>query len=287
MAVFLDWVLPDIPGIEACRSLRALDRLVPIIFVSGRDDEASTIRGLDAGADDYLAKPVRIRELIARLEAHIRKVGVLTERQAAEPSADQERMRRFGDVEVDLAARMVSVGGQPLNLAPLEFSLLEYLARNAGVAVSRDQIMREVYGFAADISTERVDQLVRRLRTKLGEGPHRGGVLVAVPGMATGWSRARRSPPDKIESAMAYVIVQPCIGLKDASCVEVCPVDCIHSDDASEMYFIDPDECIDCGPASIPARSTPSTPRTRCPSNGGTSSRSTPTTSRSSRGLTA
>ena len=182
VAVFLDWVLPDIPGIEACRSLRALDRVVPIIFVSGRDDEASTIRGLDAGADDYLAKPVRIRELIARLEAHIRKVGVLTERKDAEAGAELERKKRFGDVEVDFAARQVSVDGQPLNLAPLEFSLLEYLARNAGVAVSRDQIMREVYGFAAEISTERVDQLVRRLRTKLGEGPHRGGVLVAVPG---------------------------------------------------------------------------------------------------------
>ena len=182
VAVFLDWVLPDIPGIEACRSLRALDRVVPIIFVSGRDDEASTIRGLDAGADDYLAKPVRIRELIARLEAHIRKVGVLTERQEAEADAEQERKKRFGEVEVDFAARQVSVDGQPLNLAPLEFSLLEYLARNAGVAVSRDQIMREVYGFAAEISTERVDQLVRRLRTKLGDGPHRGGILVAVPG---------------------------------------------------------------------------------------------------------
>jgi DNA-binding response OmpR family regulator len=181
VAVFLDWVLPDIPGIEACRSLRALDRVVPIIFVSGRDDEASTIRGLDAGADDYVAKPVRIRELIARLEAHIRKVGVLTEHKAPEPVVE-ERVRRFGDVEVDLAARMVTVAGQPLSLAPLEFSLLEYLAHNAGVAVSRDQIMREVYGFAAEISTERVDQLLRRLRTKLGDGPSRGGVLVAVPG---------------------------------------------------------------------------------------------------------
>jgi len=181
VAVFLDWVLPDIPGIEACRSLRALDGVVPIIFVSGRDDEASTIRGLDAGADDYVAKPVRIRELIARLEAHIRKVATMAERQA-EPAGEQERIRRFGDVEVDLAARQVSVEGQPLNLAPLEFSLLEYLARNAGVAVSRDQIMREVYGFATEISTERVDQLVRRLRTKLGDGPRRGGVLVAVPG---------------------------------------------------------------------------------------------------------
>src|SRR6202171_3134090 len=106
VAVFLDWVLPDIPGIEACRSLRALDRLVPIIFVSGRDDEASTIRGLDAGADDYLAKPVPIRELIARLEAHIRKVGVLTERQAAEPGAQQERVGRFGDAEAAPTARV-------------------------------------------------------------------------------------------------------------------------------------------------------------------------------------
>jgi two-component system response regulator PrrA len=181
VAVFLDWVLPDIPGIEACRSLRALDRVVPIIFVSGRDDEASTIRGLDAGADDYVTKPVRIRELIARLEAHIRKVGVLTE-QAAVEAPPQERQKRFGEVDVDLAARTVSVAGHPLSLAPLEFSLLEYLARNPGVAISRDQIMREVYGFAADISTERVDQLVRRLRTKLGDGPGRGGVLVAVPG---------------------------------------------------------------------------------------------------------
>ena len=181
VAVFLDWVLPDIPGIEACRSLRALDRVVPIIFVSGRDDEASTIRGLDAGADDYVAKPVRIRELIARLEAHIRKVATLTEPKPAEVQPE-ERLRRFGEVEVDLAARQVSVAGHSLSLAPLEFSLLEYLARNAGVAVSRDQIMREVYGFAAEISTERVDQLVRRLRSKLGDGPTRGGVLVAVPG---------------------------------------------------------------------------------------------------------
>ena len=126
VAVFLDWVLPDIPGIEACRSLRALDRVVPIIFVSGRDDEASTIRGLDAGADDYVSKPVRIRELIARLEAHLRKVAVLGEARQEEARAE-ERVRRFGEVEVDLAARLVTVAGHPLSLAPLEFSLLEYL----------------------------------------------------------------------------------------------------------------------------------------------------------------
>ena len=73
VAVLLDWVLPDGPGIEVCRSIRSQDPTVPIIFVSGRDDETSVVRGLDAGADDYLAKPVRGAELIARLEAHLRK----------------------------------------------------------------------------------------------------------------------------------------------------------------------------------------------------------------------
>jgi DNA-binding response OmpR family regulator len=184
VAVFLDWVLPDIPGTEACRLLRQKDRLVPILFLSGRDDEASAVRGLDAGADDYLTKPVRIRELIARLEAQIRKVETAREELApreVEVPADA-RARRFGDIEIDLAARRVRVAGQDLSLAPLEFSLLEYLARNPGVAVSREQIMREVYGFPGEVSTERVDQLVRRLRQKLGDGPDRAGVLVAVPG---------------------------------------------------------------------------------------------------------
>ena len=184
VAVFLDWVLPDIPGTEACRMLRQHDRLVPILFVSGREDEASAVRGLDAGADDYIAKPIRIRELIARLESHLRKVEAAQEELAPREVAPPEvnRHRRFGEIEIDLAARRVRVGGEDLSLAPLEFSLLEYLARNPGVAVSRDQIMREVYGFPGEVSTERVDQLVRRLRQKLGEGQERAGVLVAVPG---------------------------------------------------------------------------------------------------------
>ena len=179
--VVLDLGLPFIDGLEVCRRMRADGRTVPVLILTARADEVDLVVGLDAGADDYVTKPVRIRELIARLEAHIRKVGVLTE-QAAVEAPPQERQKRFGEVDVDLAARTVSVAGHPLSLAPLEFSLLEYLARNPGVAISRDQIMREVYGFAADISTERVDQLVRRLRTKLGDGPGRGGVLVAVPG---------------------------------------------------------------------------------------------------------
>ena len=179
-AVLLDWVLPDIPGIEACRRLRALDRLVPIVFLSGRDDEASVIRGLDAGADDYVIKPARIRELAARLEAHLRKAAAA--REAITPVTPVLPVLRFGDIEVDLGARRVLIAGKALGLPRLEMALLEYLARNAGTAVSREQILGAVYGYSGDISTERVDQLARRLRSKLGSGPERGGRLVAVAG---------------------------------------------------------------------------------------------------------
>lgn len=197
VAVLLDWVMPDRPGIDVCRQLRERDPAVPIIFVSGRDDEASVSRGLDAGADDFVIKPVRRTELVARLEAHLRKVHDLTHDQA-EPRApagvELDDRNRFGQVEIDSAARIVRVNGQEVPLGPLEFKLLEYFGRNAGIAISREQVLNEVYGYDADISTERVDLLVRRLRSKLGEGPDRGGQLVAVPGY--GYRLERRRPPD-------------------------------------------------------------------------------------------
>ena len=177
VAVLLDWVLPDAPGTELCRELRAQDAAVTVIFVSGRNDETSMARGLDAGADDYVAKPVREGELIARLDAQLRK----TARLRATPAGVPERMLRFGEVELDTMARAVRVGGRPVKLGPLEYRLFEYLARNAGVAVSRDQILSEVYGVDAD-STERVDLLVRRLRLKLGDYADTGGHIIAHPG---------------------------------------------------------------------------------------------------------
>jgi DNA-binding response OmpR family regulator len=184
VAVLLDWVLPDRPGIDVCRELRAQDPLVPLIFVSGRDDETSISRGLDAGADDFVVKPIRRGELIARLEAHLRKVAAIGSAKAApaRQSEASERLLQFGEIQIDPAARVVRVEGEEVALGPLEFKLLDYFCSNAGIAVSREQILNEVYGYDADISTERVDLLVRRLRSKLGEGVTRGGQLVAVPG---------------------------------------------------------------------------------------------------------
>jgi DNA-binding response OmpR family regulator len=191
VAILLDWVLPDAPGTEVCRTIRAQDPTVTIIFVSGRDDETSVVRGLDAGADDYLPKPIRAGELVARLEANLRKVAA-AQAQAASVSPDAPLSAlRFGNVSVDFGAHEVSVGEDRVRLGPLEFKLLEYLAHNSGVAVSRDQIMNEVYGYDADISTERVDLLVRRLRGKLGDDD--GGYIAAVPGFGYRLERRNRA----------------------------------------------------------------------------------------------
>jgi DNA-binding response OmpR family regulator len=191
VAILLDWVLPDAPGTEVCRAIRAQDPTVTIIFVSGRDDETSVVRGLDAGADDYLPKPIRAGELIARLEANLRKVAAAQAQAASPPQATTLSALRFGEVHVDFDAHEVSVGNERIRLGPLEFKLLEYLARNSGVAVSRDQIMNEVYGYDADISTERVDLLVRRLRGKLGDDD--GGYIAAVPGFGYRLERRTRA----------------------------------------------------------------------------------------------
>jgi DNA-binding response OmpR family regulator len=169
--------------LEAIRQIRALDAGVTIL-ASGLGDEVSSVEALAAGADDYLPEGIPQADLWARLELHLRKAA------AVGPAA-----QRFGDVEVDLAARLVTVAGAPVGLGPTEFRLVEYLCGNVGVAVSREQIMSEVYGYAAKISTERVDVLVRRVRNKLGEGPARGGQLVAVPGFGYRWERRRREEP--------------------------------------------------------------------------------------------
>lgn len=195
-AVLIGWILPDRSGLDVCRELRASDPLVPIVFLSERDDEATLARGLDSGADDFIVLPFRRTEMLARVEAHVRKAAAAIPmvRAAVAAAADppSNGAHRFGEIEVDLAAREVRVAGRPVGLGPLEFKLVEYLCQNAGVAISRDQIMSQVYGYEADISTERVDLLARRVRAKLGEGPARGGHLVAVPGYGYRWERRRR-----------------------------------------------------------------------------------------------
>jgi DNA-binding response OmpR family regulator len=184
VAVLLDWELPDRPGSDVCREVRARDPEVIIIFITGRGDETTVARALDAGADDFMVKPVRGGELIARLEASLRRLAAFRSRLSAAVahSPTTDKAVTFGKIMFDLGARRLTLDGKQVKLGRLEFALLEYLVKNVGIALSRDQILREVYGYEADIPTDRVDLLARRLRSKLGPGPIDAGWISSVSG---------------------------------------------------------------------------------------------------------
>ncbi|GAB3574611.1 response regulator transcription factor [Amycolatopsis endophytica] len=153
----LDLGLPDLDGLEVLRKLRAVSTL-PVIVLTARGDERSVVRGLRLGADDYLVKPVRLSELLARIEAVTRRAA------AARPGP---RMVVVGDIEVDLDARRVEVGGARVELTAKEFAVLAALARRAGTAVSRQQLMDEVWGDAYVAVSRSLDVHLTQLRAKL------------------------------------------------------------------------------------------------------------------------
>jgi DNA-binding response OmpR family regulator len=161
--VILDLGLPDVDGIDVCRRLRAARPDLAILIVTARDQELDVVAGLDAGADDYLVKPFRLSELLARVRAHLRRTA------AAEPDEPDEPLRS-GDVLVDRAARRAWRHGEEVALRPKEFDLLTLLVGEAGRAVTRERIMREVWDTDWLGSTKTLDTHVLALRNKLGSG---------------------------------------------------------------------------------------------------------------------
>ncbi|MEU3844622.1 response regulator transcription factor [Streptomyces sp. NPDC028635] len=158
--LLLDLGLPDLDGLEVLRKLRAVSGL-PVVVLTARGDERSVVRGLRLGADDYLVKPVRLAELLARIEA-------VTRRAATPAAPEQPRTVRAGDVEVDLDARRVLVAGAEVRLTTKEFEVLAVLAARAGTAVSRQQLMDEVWGDAYLAVSRSLDVHLTQLRAKLG-----------------------------------------------------------------------------------------------------------------------
>jgi DNA-binding response OmpR family regulator len=156
--VLLDLGLPDIDGIEVCRRLRTARPDLAILVLSARDQELDVVAGLDAGADDYLVKPFRLSELLARVRAHLRRAG---------EHADDEPLR-VGDLLIDPGARRAWRGEEELVLRPKEFDLLVLLAGNAGRVVTRERIMSEVWETAWTGSTKTLDTHVVTLRHKVG-----------------------------------------------------------------------------------------------------------------------
>jgi DNA-binding response OmpR family regulator len=155
--VILDIGLPGQDGFDVCRGIRARSA-VPILMLTARDEEADRVVGLEIGADDYVTKPFSPRELAARVKAVLRR---------SEPGPRAERLE-LGDVFLDAEAREVTVAGTSVELTGKEFDLLAYLVENAGIVVSRDQLLDRVWGMSYAGGTRTVDVHVAQLRRKLG-----------------------------------------------------------------------------------------------------------------------
>jgi DNA-binding response OmpR family regulator len=168
--VVLDVMLPEVDGLEVCRTLRAHAPL-PIIMLTARATEADTLRGLDAGADDYVTKPFSPRELVARVRAVLRR---------AQPATG---VVHAGDVEIDLARRAVRVRGRLVGLTASEFGLLTVLASSPGRAFTRAELAERAFGLDHESLDRTIDAHVMNLRRKLGARPReRSGVIVTVFG---------------------------------------------------------------------------------------------------------
>ncbi|GAB3739908.1 MULTISPECIES: response regulator transcription factor [Amycolatopsis] len=158
--VLLDLGLPDLDGVEVCRRLRAALPGAVLVILTARQEEMDVVVGLEAGADDYLTKPIRLGELLARVRAHLRRGTAPPESRPA---------IAVGHLRVDTAGRRVSVGGREISLRAKEFDLLARLAEQPGVAVSRDTLMSEVWDAHWYGSTKTLDVHIAALRRKLTE----------------------------------------------------------------------------------------------------------------------
>jgi two-component system, OmpR family, KDP operon response regulator KdpE len=161
-AGIVDLVLPDIDGVELCRRLREWTR-IPLIVLSAVGDEDAKVRALAAGADDYVTKPFGPRELIARLEANIRR---------SEPDDREPARITTGELTIDLAARTVSVAGEEVRLTPTEFGLLALLARNRGRLMTHRDLLSGVWGPGYEHDTQVLRVHIANLRRKLSSGPN-------------------------------------------------------------------------------------------------------------------
>lgn len=171
--VLLDVMLPGMDGIEVCRRIRQISG-VPIIMLSARSDTIDVVHGLEEGADDYVAKPFKPKELVARIRARLR--GNTNDQPA-------DNTLRIGDLDISLTSHTVSRQGEEISLTPLEFDLLVALARRPNQVMSREELLEEVWGYRHAGDTRLVNVHVQRLRAKIEKDSDKPEIVITVRGV--------------------------------------------------------------------------------------------------------
>ena len=161
--ILLDLMLPDGSGLDLCKKIKSNSETeaTPIIILTAKDDEVDKVVGFELGADDYVTKPFSVRELILRVKAILKRSDTKTKEVV-------EVERQFGDLKIDVDSHEVHVDSQLIELTALEFRLLKELVDKRGRVQSRDQLLSEVWGYNAEVTTRTVDTHIKRLREKLG-----------------------------------------------------------------------------------------------------------------------
>ncbi|MEI7944552.1 MAG: response regulator transcription factor, partial [Actinomycetes bacterium] len=172
--VLLDLMLPGLSGIEVCKQIRSYSQ-VPIIMLTAKDDEVDKVVGLEIGADDYVTKPYKSRELVARIRAVLRRQGNSEE--------VSENVLTAGGVSMDVERHLVSVRGNNVSLPLKEFELLEMLLRNAGRVLTRGQLIDRIWGSNYVGDTKTLDVHIKRIRAKIEEDPAEPTIITTVRGL--------------------------------------------------------------------------------------------------------
>ncbi len=159
--VIMDVMMPELDGFSACREIRKFSE-VPMLMLSARGEEYDRIHGFELGIDDYVVKPFSPRELMMRVGAILKRAA------AASSAAPEDRLTIAPDLTIDFAARLVSIGGRQLDLSPKEYDLLFYLVRNRGIALTREKLLSEVWGYDFFGDDRTLDTHIKLLRKELG-----------------------------------------------------------------------------------------------------------------------
>jgi two-component system alkaline phosphatase synthesis response regulator PhoP len=171
--IILDIMLPRRSGLDVCRDIRLAGLATPILLLTARGQIVDKVAGLKLGADDYVTKPFDTLELMARIEALLRRA----------PTRIGQGILHFGSIRVDIRGTQVTREGKPVYLSAREFQLLRYFTEHKGITLSRDEILREVWGYEVGTFTRTVDVHVAGLRQKLEKAPKKPEMIITVPGI--------------------------------------------------------------------------------------------------------